>query len=239
MEKIPVFILGTTGKMGEMATRFLSHASASYAVTRLPGKAIDQAKAQLLSALNALHQQTNNNKAIIVDFTHRDNSMAWLPLIKEYKLNWVLGTSGLSLDDKQQIKILSQETSIFYAPNFSLGAHMQKIILSLLSEKLPPQWTAALFDFHHEKKLDAPSATALNLKNAWEANGREINGDIAYIRLGDGVSEHSAFIAGTGERLELTHRLLNRDAFGPTLIAAVKLVAQNPCGLFNMDHLTF
>jgi len=109
----------------------------------------------------------------------------------EFPCALVIGTSGLNRDDEKIMLKVSEYRAIFRAANFSLGVHMMLKSLEVIKAKVSNRWDSQVLDFHFSGKLDTPSSTAKIIAQALSIPG-QADCEIATIRMGDGVSEHTA-----------------------------------------------
>lgn len=148
----------------------------------------------------------------------------------------VVGTTGLTAQDKSLLTTASHHIPLLYAANFSLGVHLLHEMVSFLGEKLEKECYIELFETHHESKKDRPSGTALSLAAAIGLDPSTIHAT----RSGEAIGEHRiVFICGK-ERLELKHVALDRALFAAgALRAASWLLGQRP-GLYALrDMITW
>jgi len=193
---------------------------------------------------------------VVVDFSSAEGAMDVVRTAANHKVNVVVGSTGLTEDNLQEIDNLSQEYSvgIILAPNFALGA-----ILMMHAAKL----VAPFFDYvelteiHHEAKIDAPSGTALAIARAVvEAKGGAFTAPMAEketlsgTRGGvyKGVSIHSGRMPGRtahhelvfgalGQTLTLRHDSINRESFMPGVLMAIREVVKSPGLRVGLDKV--
>jgi 4-hydroxy-tetrahydrodipicolinate reductase len=167
----------------------------------------------------------------------------------------VIGTTGFSEAERERLARAARSAPLVMAPNFSLGVH---VLLELVSEaaRRLPDYEIEVLELHDSRKIDAPSGTALRLgEAAAAARGRRLPDLAVYhregetgardpaaigmqaLRAGDSVGEHTVFLAGPGERLELTHRALSRNNFAAGAVRAAAWVHGRPPGLYTMREV--
>jgi 4-hydroxy-tetrahydrodipicolinate reductase len=165
----------------------------------------------------------------------------------------VIGTTGLSADDDAKIEDAAKKAVIVKSGNMSLGVNLLAALTKRVAATLDDAFDIEIVEMHHNKKVDAPSGTALLLGQA-AAQGRGINlaqhsergrdghtgartpGDIGFASLRGGtvVGEHTVMFAGPAERIELTHKAEDRMIFARGgLHAALWARGQKP-GLYSM-----
>jgi 4-hydroxy-tetrahydrodipicolinate reductase len=192
---------------------------------------------------------------VVVDFSSAEASMAYLRLAAAAHRAVVIGTTGFSAAQRDEIARLSQRLPCFLAPNMSIGVN---VLFQLLRRAavLLPHYDVEIIEAHHRTKADAPSGTALRLGAiVAEQRGQTLDDVAMYgrqgvvgrrtdpeigiqaIRAGDIIGEHTVIFGGMGERLELIHRTQNRDTFAHGALRAAKWIVQQPPGLYSMEDL--
>ena len=144
---------------------------------------------------------------------------------------------------------------VVISPNMSIGMNVLFDVANKVASVLKEGYDVEIVEMHHRWKKDAPSGSALRIKDAietakpdrkWtEVFGREgITGErkteeigIMSLRGGDVVGEHTVFFAGMGERLEFTHRAFSRDNFARGALLAAKWLIRQPYGIYSMKDV--
>jgi 4-hydroxy-tetrahydrodipicolinate reductase len=189
----------------------------------------------------------------IVDFTAPQATIAFAALAAEAGKSHIIGTTGLAAADEAKIKDAARKAVIVKSGNMSLGVNLLAALAKRVAKALDDEFDIEILEIHHNKKVDAPSGTALLLGRA-AAEGRNINldqrsvrareghtgarrpGDIGFAALRGGtvVGEHSVIFAGPAERIELVHKAEDRMIFARgALKAALWARGQKP-GLYSM-----
>jgi 4-hydroxy-tetrahydrodipicolinate reductase len=190
---------------------------------------------------------------VMVDFTIRDATMPAVSLASGHGVNLVIGTTGLSPEDLDEIERLTNKNDIgaVVAPNFSLGA-----VLMIHMAKLAARYFdyAEVIEKHHEGKADAPSGTALATARAMVetrgepfiyptlkketlrgTRGGQVDGiSVHSIRLPGYLAHQEVILGATGQTLKISHDSISRETFMPGVVMAVKHVVKNKglvCGL--------
>ena len=182
---------------------------------------------------------------VIIDFTTHSSATALAEEAAALGIPIVIGTTGMSADEKARIAEAAKKIPIIHAPNFSVGVNVLFKLATLAARTLGEAYDIEIIEAHHNQKVDAPSGTALGLAEAivkgLDTNladvavyGREgITGKrtkkeigIHAVRMADVVGEHTAFFAIGGERIELTHKASNRDTFARGALRAAKWLVQ-------------
>ncbi len=175
---------------------------------------------------------------VVVDFTAREQTAAVLSDAADVPCGLVIGTSGLDERDRQMMAEVAQRRAIVAAPNFSIGLLAVSRFVTELAEQTTEGWSLGVLDVHYAGKRDRPSATAQFLAERWQQrrHGGEAV-DVCSYRMGNGVSEHTLLSAGPGERLEVTHQVLDRRAFLPAVLSAIRFVDQAAPGLYSLEDV--
>lgn len=191
---------------------------------------------------------------VIIDFTFHQATMGFVALASEYGRAMVIGTTGLSQENLDEIRRLARGSfPCVQAPNMAVGVNVLFKLVEKTAAILGDDYDVEIIESHHRMKKDAPSGTALKLGEmaagalnrdlaqvgVFERNGiigertdKEIG--IQTIRAGDIVGEHTVYFAGAGERIEITHRAHNRDNFARGAALAAGWVAGKPNGMYTM-----
>ena len=189
----------------------------------------------------------------LIDFTRPEGTLAHLAVCRELGVNAVIGTTGFSEEQKAQIADAARDIAIVLAPNMSVGVNVTLKLLEMAARALSTGYDIEIIEAHHRHKVDAPSGTALKMGEVIaEALGRDlkecgvfaregVTGErdpssigFASIRGGDIVGDHTALFAGTGERIEITHRSASRATYAQGSLRAVRFLAGRSGGLFDM-----
>lgn len=188
---------------------------------------------------------------VIIDFSHHSMTRELLQFALKKRMPLVLATTGQTEEEKKEILEAAKKIPLFLAANYSLGI----AVLTDLVKKallLYPDAEVEIVEQHHDRKLDAPSGTALALfdavreirPDARAVKGREGQGKrrkedvgIHAIRMGNIVGIHEVIIGTQNETLTLRHQAAGRGVFADgSLKAAAFLIGKKP-GLYNMKDL--
>jgi 4-hydroxy-tetrahydrodipicolinate reductase len=193
---------------------------------------------------------------VAIEFVLPQATAANLAACVAAKRPLVIGTTGHDDAQRTQIAAAAREIAIVMAPNMSLGVNLLLKLVELTAGKLDASYDIEVFEAHHRNKKDAPSGTALAL-GAAAASGRGVKlGEVAehtrhgtgagrargaigfsVLRGGDVVGDHTVTFAGTGERIELTHRASDRMAFARGAVQAARWLVGRPPGLYSMQDV--
>lgn len=190
---------------------------------------------------------------LLIDFTKPAVTIAHLALCRSAGKAMVIGTTGLSTEQKAEIAAGAARIPIVFAPNMSVGVNLCLKLLELAARTLGDSVDIEILEAHHRHKVDAPSGTALAMGQTiagvlgrdlaqCAVYGREgVTGErdrntigFATIRAGDIVGDHTVLFADDGERIEITHRASSRMTFAKGAVRAAAWLAGRSPGLFDM-----
>src|SRR5262245_5334798 len=173
---------------------------------------------------------------VAVDFTTPDAVRHNIGRYSALKLNAVIGTTGWS-SDRSALREQAERAGIgvVAAPNFSIGAVLFEAIAANAARRLTSrqEFGAFLHETHHDKKIDAPSGTALSIKAAMEAAGYSKTIDVASSRVGFVPGIHTVGFDGPSESITLTHSVRDRGTFARGALLAATWV-KGRCGWYSM-----
>ena len=188
---------------------------------------------------------------VIIDFSHHSLTGALLEFAEKRKLPVVLATTGQTEEEKALIRNAADRIPIFLAANYSLGIAALTDLVKRAAA-LYPDGEIEIVEQHHDRKLDAPSGTALALfravkevRPAAEANcGRSGQGKrtkdevgIHAVRMGNIVGIHEVMIGTQNERITLKHEAFSRGVFAEGSLKAAAFLAGRAPGLYDMKDL--
>ena len=192
----------------------------------------------------------------LIDFTRTDVTLKNLADCVTNGKNIIIGTTGFSDEEKQQIKKAGESIAVVFAPNMSVGVNLCFKLLDIAAKVLGDDVDIEVIEAHHRHKIDAPSGTALRMGEVVaDALGRNLDECAVYgregvtgerdrktigfetIRAGDIVGDHTVMFAGIGERVEITHKASSRMTFANGAIRAALWLENKDNGLYDMQDV--
>ena len=191
------------------------------------------------------------NADVVIDFSHHSAAVSVVEYAKQYGCAAVIGTTGHTPEEKAAITAAAEHVPVFWAGNMSLGI----AVLCRLAKQAAAMFPDAdieIVEVHHNRKVDAPSGTALMLFDAVRSVRPQANahcgragegkrtGDeigISSLRMGNVVGIHEVHIATNNQILTLRHEATNRGMFAEGGVDAARFVCGKPAGLYNMTQL--
>ena len=193
---------------------------------------------------------------VIIDFTNAEAALKNLQVAAEKGKCAVIGSTGFSAGQMEEVKGLTKKIPCVLSPNMSVGVNVMFKVVGDLARVLGDDFDVEVIEAHHRMKKDAPSGTAMKigqiLAQALNRNfdqvgtfarkgiiGERKQTEIGMqtIRAGDIVGEHTVLFGGLGERLEVTHRAHSRDNFARGAIRAAGWVVKQKPGLYDMQDV--
>ncbi|EGI77299.1 4-hydroxy-tetrahydrodipicolinate reductase [Hylemonella gracilis] len=256
-----VAVAGASGRMGRMLIEAVQ-ASTSHqlagALDQPQSAALGQEATAFLGQTSGVAITSDlraglQDAGTLIDFTRPEGTMAHLAVCRELGVALVIGTTGFSDAQKAEISAAARDIPIVLAPNMSVGVNVTLKLLAMAAQALSTGYDIEIIEAHHRHKVDAPSGTALKMGEVIaEALGRDLKDCAVYeryghtgerdpstigfstIRGGDIVGDHTVLFAGTGERIEITHKSASRATYAQGSLRAVSFLADKQNGLYDM-----
>ncbi|WP_404300793.1 4-hydroxy-tetrahydrodipicolinate reductase [Alicycliphilus denitrificans] len=256
-----VAVAGASGRMGRMLIEAIdaSDDCVLAGALDLPSSpAVGQDAAAFLGrqsgvAITADLRQGLKNADVLIDFTRPEGTLAHAAVCAELGVQMVIGTTGFSDAQKAELDAAARRVALVFAPNMSVGVNVTLKLLQMAAQALATGYDIEIIEAHHKHKVDAPSGTALKMgeviaeaqgtlladRAVYERYGhtgerREGSIGFATVRGGDIVGDHTVLFAGTGERVEITHKSSSRAGYAQGSLRAVRYLAGRRTGLFDM-----
>ncbi|HSD60698.1 MAG TPA: 4-hydroxy-tetrahydrodipicolinate reductase [Burkholderiales bacterium] len=193
---------------------------------------------------------------VIIDFTRPEGTLAYLDICRRHGVRMVVGTTGLAAEQKAALAQGARDIAIVFAPNMSAGVNLVFKLLDTAARVLGEGFDVEIVEAHHRHKVDAPSGTALRMGEVVaQALGRDLGACAVYgregvtgerqpstigfatLRGGDIVGDHTVLFAGTGERVEISHKATSRATFAMGALRAARFLAGKKNGLYDMQDV--
>lgn len=168
---------------------------------------------------------------VVLDFSLPQALPVTLRLCRSHKSALVLGTTGLGEAEAGEVRRLAQTVPVIHSSNFGVGTNILAMILRDYSGLLA-EWELEIEEAHHNKKIDAPSGTALMLMRA---TGRTCPAHS--LRLGNLPGDHTAHFAMGDELLSFTHRAVSRSMFAAGALKAAEFAVNSAAGYYNFQDV--
>jgi 4-hydroxy-tetrahydrodipicolinate reductase len=170
----------------------------------------------------------------LIEFTTPKATMEHLTICAKLKIPMVIGTTGLSEEDRGKIKEASASMPIVLSPNMSVGVNLLFKLAENASKLLANEYEISILEAHHAEKKDAPSGTAKEMEKIVKAVKPDADVAINSVREGEIIGEHTITFESDVDLIEITHSAKTRDIFVKGALQAVKFIAGKKNGLFTM-----
>lgn len=254
-------VLGASGRMGRAVIR-LAH-EAGHTVVAAIGASDLGKDAGELAGIGPLGVTVTERLALagaeaLVDFSAPGAAARAYAACAEANVAIASGTTGLEADALAALEAAAAKVPVLWEPNMSVGVHVLSALLAQAIAALGPGYDVEIVETHHRKKVDAPSGTALRLAEVAKAAVARAQGNeprlvtgrdgkpgaraseeigVLAVRGGDVVGDHTAFLLGDGERIELTHRASSRDLFARGALRAATWLVGRPAGRYRLGDV--
>ena len=264
MEKVRIAVAGVSGRMGRTLIEAIGQAEdmALAAALDQPGSAfLGRDAGELVGAPCGVSVGDDVDAALsvadcLIDFTRPEGTLNHLEVCRRRGVHLVIGTTGFATEGKLAIQEAARDIPIVFAPNMAVGVNLVFRLIDVAARALASGYDVEIIEAHHRHKVDAPSGTALRMGEVVaEALGRDLAECASYgrqghtgprdaatigfstVRGGDIVGDHTVLFAGTGERIEITHKAASRAPYATGALRAARFMRGRAHGLFDMQDV--
>jgi 4-hydroxy-tetrahydrodipicolinate reductase len=261
---LKIAIAGASGRMGRMLIEAVAQSGdcvLSGALDVPTSPALGQDASAFLGhtsgvAITADLRQGLAGADVLIDFTRPEGTLAHLAVCRELGVKAVIGTTGFTEAQKAEISEHARHIALMMAPNMSVGVNVVLKLIDMAARALSQGYDIEIIEAHHRHKVDAPSGTALKMGEVVaSALGRDLKTCAVYgregvtgerdpstigfatVRGGDIIGDHTVLFAGTGERIEVTHKSSSRATYAAGSLRAARFLAGRANGLFDMNDV--
>ena len=252
LELTNLILVGATGKLGNSVSKnnYVTYGICSKD-NPLLGKVIDGIQEPLISSLSDINLEAANNP-LVIDASFPENFNNVYDFCFKNKIPLVLASTGHQQKQLKKLEKLAEEVAVLKAPNLSEGIaffkqEILKPIIKLVKKKIQsinsslaksPQTELKIkiLETHHKKKKDAPSGTALDLKDFIQKDLNSVEIEIESIRNNSSVGKHEIIFTIYNEEFTVSHNALSRDIFGEGVNLALSIRDKIP-GIYSMTDL--
>ena len=206
---INVAVSGAAGRMGQAVCAAVEGAGDMALVGRADPK------------LGVALEDVLGDADVVVDFTEPDTALHNARLCLEAGVHCVMGTTGAAFGQLEGVG----SANLFVAPNFAIGAVLMMECARLAARHMPD---CEIVELHHDRKVDAPSGTALRTAELIRDAGGRVHEPIHSVRLPGLVAHQEVIFGGLGQTLTVRHDSIARESFMPGVLLAVRRVGTLP-----------
>ncbi len=263
---LKIAIAGAGGRMGR---RLIALASADpslacvAALERFGSQALGQDAGTLAGVARLsveVREEPETPFDVLIEFSLPAGSMQWLEVCRSRGCAMVIGTTGHDDEQSERIKRAGESIAVLKAPNMSVGVNVMLRLARTMAGTLDESFDVEITEAHHRFKVDAPSGTAIALRDeVIEGRSGKAGADVPVVhgrhgktgqrspgeigmhslRMGDVVGRHSVAFGTLGETVTLSHEAHSRDTFACGALRAAKWIAGKPPGLYSMQDVLF
>lgn len=262
---LKIAVIGAAGRMGGFLIKAVTEAEGitlTAAIERAGHPMVGQ-DAGLIAGCGALDviigdklEQELLAADILIDFTFPEVTLANAKVCAELGKMMVIGSTGFTPEQRQQLADITSNIAVMLAPNMSVGVNACFKLLKEAANILGEDFDVEIVELHHNKKKDSPSGTAVRMGEVVaDALDRDYNKVANYhregmcgersheeigmqtVRGGDIVGEHTVYFIGMGERIEITHRAMSREMFSRGAARACQWMQGKEPGMYDMQDV--
>lgn len=245
-----ILLSGCSGKMGRVIAALVSEREDSQIVGGIDIVDDNTLDFPVFSSPDDVNVESD----VIIDFSHPSCLEGIVNYAAKNSIPVVICTTGLTTEQKNFMYEKSKETPVFFSANMSLGVNLMAELAKKATTVLEDGFDIEIVEAHHNRKLDAPSGTALYIADSIneactktkeyvydrhsvrkKREKKEIG--IHAIRGGTIVGEHTVIFAGNDEIIEIKHTALSRDVFAEGAIAAASFMVGKKPAMYDMNDL--
>ena len=254
MKKIHLAVTGCLGRMWQQIIKSAKLDKKFKIVSITENKKINKKISGIKPELN--DENAFKKASVIIDFTVPECTFQVLRIASKLKKKVVIGTTGFSRSQEDQIKKYSRKIPILKAGNMSLGVNLLMYLTEIASKSLNDNFLSKIFEVHHRHKQDYPSGTALMLgkgiadgkgKNLYNLIGKKFLNKKTFpygkkinfnsIRKGEIIGEHEVKFSSGKEIITLNHEAFDRALYSDGALTAAKWLMKKKPGLYSMRDL--
>ncbi|MFM0414989.1 4-hydroxy-tetrahydrodipicolinate reductase [Paraburkholderia aromaticivorans] len=259
-----IAVAGATGRMGRMLIEAVLNADDATLVGALSkerGSALGQDAGAFIGKTTGVVITDDVDAVlalsdVLLDFTRPQGTLAYLKAAQRHGVKMVIGTTGFDAAQLDLITEASKSIAVMFASSTSASLNVTLQLIALAARNFSEGYDIEVVEAHHRYKVDAPSGTALTIgETIADALGRKLADCAVYaregatgerapstigfssIRGGDIVGEHTVLFIGDGERIEITHKTLNRSPYVSGALRAARYLMGFDAGLFDMHDV--
>ena len=247
---IKIIMNGCNGKMGQVISRLVDEDEEAEIVC---GVDLDTTQKNGYPVVGSIGE-FDGKADVVIDFSHPSCLTSILDYCKKTCTPVILATTGYSAEQKAEFTEASKEIPVFFSANMSLGINLLISLAKQAASLLQDNFDIEIVERHHNKKIDAPSGTALAIADAIDETlsypaeyvfdrhsvrrkRKHTEIGISAVRGGTIVGDHEIIFAGNDEVIELSHHAASKEVFAVGAIKAGKFMAGKPAGMYDMNML--
>ncbi|MBE6577583.1 MAG: 4-hydroxy-tetrahydrodipicolinate reductase [Ruminococcaceae bacterium] len=244
-----IILCGCTGRMGEAVSRLISDSNGAKIVAGIDINTSSVAQFPIYQSISEFSGKAD----VIVDFSHHSALEGLVKYALDTSTPLVICTTGHTQEELALMREASKQVAVFFSGNMSIGINLITELCRQAARALGDGFDVEIIEKHHNKKLDAPSGTALMIANALSEerenteyvydrhNERRLRDPseigIHSVRGGTIVGEHEVIFAGNNETITISHTAMSREVFATGAVRAAMFLKGKPAGMYDMSNV--
>lgn len=173
----------------------------------------------------------------LIEFTSPEATVRNLAVCRDLGKAIVIGTTGLSAEDRDKVREASKNIPVVFSPNMSVGVNLLFKMIADAAKILGPEYDIGIVEAHHIHKKDSPSGTAKEMARIVKDVKGDVEIPIESVREDEIVGEHTITFDSDVDTIEITHSAKTRDIFAKGALKAAKWLSGRPAGLYTMKDV--
>lgn len=234
---IRLAVSGCQGRMGQRITHLALEDKAFQVTTLLEHKDHPKVSEPIQDIKISTTPDDLKGSDVLIEFTTPEATLKNLNACLTHGVKMVIGTTGFTAQEVEQLQKASETIAIVFASNMSIGVNILFKLAQELAEKTPESYAVKITEAHHVHKKDAPSGTAKTLAEIVETHSHRKVSDIDSLREGEIIGDHKVIFESPEDTLIINHHAKNRDIFAKGALVAAKFLGDKNKGMFNMQDV--
>ena len=237
MNTVKLAVSGCCGRMGQRITALALKERIFKISALLEGQNRPDTPAMMHNVPISFSNEVIKGSNVLIEFTVPEATIVNLNACVKYKVNMVIGTTGLTPPQIAQIKKASKKIAIVFSSNMSVGVNVVFGLIRQASQITGKNYEIRLTETHHIHKKDAPSGTAKTMAEVAEQHSKIKVKNIESLRKGEVIGDHTITFESDVDLISLHHHAKTRDSFAEGSLVAAKFLTKKKKGLFNMQDV--
>jgi 4-hydroxy-tetrahydrodipicolinate reductase len=234
---IKLAVSGCLGRMGQAITRLALQDKAFKLSALLERADHPQSKSSFHGIMVRANSDALKGSDVLIEFTQPEATIMNLKTCMQYGVRMVIGTTGLSADQINEIKKASKKIPIIFSSNMSVGVNIVFRLTQMVAEKTGSSYKFRITEAHHIHKKDSPSGTAKTIAEIAEKYSCQKIEKIDAIREGEIIGDHKITFESAEDIIAIEHHAKNRDIFAKGALVAAKFLKDKKTGLYDMQDV--
>ena len=234
---IRIAITGCQGRMGQRIANLAFQDACLKVTSLLEHKDHPKANEEIQGIKISTTPDAIKNSDVLIDFTAPQATMENLKTCVKDGVKMIIGTTGLTSEQVEEISNASKTIPIVFASNMSVGVNILFNLTHQLSKMAPLSYSTKIVEAHHIHKKDSPSGTAKTLAQMVKKSSGRMVTEIEAIREGEIIGDHKVIFESPEDIITIEHHAKDRNIFAKGALVAAKFLTDKDKGLFTMQDV--